>query len=276
VTAANTFVGKGLWTNVTPGTEFITVQGIFFVPDSLTTPGAVFSKATVWVDSVFTNSVFRDNNIASGCASVGACVAANGAGGSIALEVDGSNAVVFDNNNIGGLCLGTPLLVNGANQSLEFKGGAIQFPGFAQFVEDINANGGLNTHDINHFGVHYEQCATSSMGGNAQTAEEPCTISSMATHLGIDPATVVRTVDSLEKRGLVERRRSREDRRQVFVEFTAAGRAARQQAHRQFVERIHAIFLEMSADGQTSLMRGLQEFVQVGLQPQASHIFSRY
>ncbi len=103
--------------------------------------------------------------------------------------------------------------------------------------------------------------------GNAQTTGESCTISNIAAHLGIDPATVVRTVDSLENRGLVERRRSREDRRQVFVEFTAAGRAARQQAHQQFVERIHTIFLEMSADGQTSLMRGLEEFVQVGLQP---------
>src|SRR5882757_7659292 len=38
---------------------------------------------------------------------------------------------------------------------------------------------------------------------------EPYTISSIATKLGIDPATVVRTVDSLEKRGLVERRRDR-------------------------------------------------------------------
>jgi len=42
---------------------------------------------------------------------------------------------------------------------------------------------------------------------------EPCTISSIARRLGIDPATVVRTVDSLEKRGLVERRRDKQDRR---------------------------------------------------------------
>src|SRR5205085_5451641 len=55
---------------------------------------------------------------------------------------------------------------------------------------------------------------------------DPCTISSIAGDLDIDPATVVRTVDSLEKRGLVKRRRSREDRRQVFVEFTDAGCAA--------------------------------------------------
>jgi len=105
----------------------------------------------------------------------------------------------------------------------------------------------------------------------AQITGEPCTISSIAGFLGIDPATVVRTVDSLEKRGLVERRRSREDRRQVFVEFTSAGRAARQEAHQQFIDRIHAIFFAMSAEGRASLLSGLEEFVQVGLRAKEIH-----
>jgi DNA-binding MarR family transcriptional regulator len=99
----------------------------------------------------------------------------------------------------------------------------------------------------------------------AQTTGEACTISSIAGHLGLDPATVVRTVDSLEKRGLVERKRSRQDRRQVFVEFTDAGCSARLEAHRQLIDRIHAIFLAMSAEGRASLLSGLEEFVQVGL-----------
>ncbi len=105
----------------------------------------------------------------------------------------------------------------------------------------------------------------------AQNTGEPCTISSIAGHLGIDPATVVRTVDSLEKRGLVERRRSREDRRQVFVEFTDAGRAARQEAHQQFIDRIHTILFAMSPEGRDSLLSGLEEFVQVGLRVQEIH-----
>src|SRR6266516_2465863 len=101
--------------------------------------------------------------------------------------------------------------------------------------------------------------------GKAQSTGEPCTISSIAGDLDIDPATVVRTVDSLEKRGLVERRRSREDRRQVFVEFTEAGRCARQEAHQQFIDRIHVILLAMSEEGRASLLKGLKEFVEVGL-----------
>src|SRR5438874_13559150 len=103
------------------------------------------------------------------------------------------------------------------------------------------------------------------------TDGEPCTISGIASRLGIDPTTVVRTVDSLEKRGLVERRRDRQDRRQVFVEFTDAGRAARQEAHQQFIGRIHTILLAMSEEGRSSLLRGLEEFVQVGLSVQEIH-----
>ena len=97
------------------------------------------------------------------------------------------------------------------------------------------------------------------------TDGEPCTISGIASRLGIDPTTVVRTVDSLEKRGLVERRRDRQDRRQVFVEFTNAGRAALLETHQQFIARVRAIFLAMNADGRASLLNGLEEFVQVGL-----------
>lgn len=101
---------------------------------------------------------------------------------------------------------------------------------------------------------------------------EPATISSIAGKLGIDPATVVRTVDSLEKRGLVERRRDRHDRRQVFVIFTDAGRAARAEAHQQFTTRIRAIFHAMSAEGRASLLKGLVEFTQVGQEVQEESI----
>jgi len=93
---------------------------------------------------------------------------------------------------------------------------------------------------------------------------EPYTISSMAGKLGIDPATVVRTVDSLEKRGLVKRRRDKQDRRQVFVELTDAGRAARREVQQRFKRHIQAIFVAMSAEGRASFLNGLEEFVQVG------------
>ena len=93
---------------------------------------------------------------------------------------------------------------------------------------------------------------------------EPYTISTMAAKLGLDPATVVRTVDSLEKRGLVERQRDKQDRRQVFIRFTESGHQHLVEAHQQFVSRIRVVFQAMSAEGRASLLNGLDEFVQVG------------
>lgn len=99
-------------------------------------------------------------------------------------------------------------------------------------------------------------------------SDEPYTIGTLAARLGLDPATVVRTVDSLEKRGLVTRRRDSQDRRLVFVEFTEEGRQMRQEMGQRFKEHVGIIFKAMSQEGRTSLVAGLEEFVRVGLEIQ--------
>jgi DNA-binding MarR family transcriptional regulator len=142
---------------------------------------------------------------------------------------------------------------------------------FTAIFTDLRKVMGAGFKHAHQHGLSTTQFIVLGLIGKAQSSGEPCTISSIAADLGIDPATVVRTVDSLEKRGLVERRRSREDRRQVFVEFTEAGRAARQESQQQFINRIHTILLAMSEEGRSALLRGLEEFVQVGLGAQASH-----
>ncbi len=142
---------------------------------------------------------------------------------------------------------------------------------FTAIFTDLRKVMGAGFKHAHQHGLSTTQFIILGLIGKAQSTGEPCTISSIAGDLGIDPATVVRTVDSLEKRGLVERRRGREDRRQVFVEFTDAGRAARQESNQQFIERIHTILLAMSEEGRSSLLAGLEEFVQVGLRAQEIH-----
>ena len=46
----------------------------------------------------------------------------------------------------------------------------------------------------------------------------------LAAHAGITPSTATRILDALERRGVVERTRSDEDRRAVAVSLTEAGR----------------------------------------------------
>jgi DNA-binding MarR family transcriptional regulator len=57
-------------------------------------------------------------------------------------------------------------------------------------------------------------------------AEGPDTQSSLAERLGIDRSVMVSVVDDLEKQGLVERRRSHDDRRTVPIHLTGPGEKA--------------------------------------------------
>jgi len=94
--------------------------------------------------------------------------------------------------------------------------------------------------------------------------DDACTISWLANRINLDPATIVRTVDSLEKRGIVARRRDQKDHRQVFVEFTETGRTTQQQSHQRFKNSILKIFATMSLDGRVALVKGLEEFGSIG------------
>lgn len=62
------------------------------------------------------------------------------------------------------------------------------------------------------------------LGGSAEPRE-------LARAQGVSRPAIVGTVDTLERAGLVRRRRSTEDRRLVFVDLTAKGR--------QVIERVH-------------------------------------
>lgn len=95
---------------------------------------------------------------------------------------------------------------------------------------------------------------------------EPATVRWLSARLSLDPATVVRTVDSLEQRGLVVRRRDTHDRRRVFVEFTDEGRAMEIASRQRFRHSVAATFRTMSASGRVALISGLEEFVTIGKQ----------
>ncbi|GCE07733.1 MarR family winged helix-turn-helix transcriptional regulator [Dictyobacter aurantiacus] len=94
--------------------------------------------------------------------------------------------------------------------------------------------------------------------------EDYCTIGWLARQMDLDPATVVRSLDHLEKRQYVLRRRSTQDRRQVIVSLTAEGQATQQAIHQRFMKSLLCQFRRMSSSGQEALLRGLQEFLSLG------------
>ncbi len=81
----------------------------------------------------------------------------------------------------------------------------------------------------------------------------------IASRLGITLATLTTAVKRLNARGLVDRQRSEEDRRQVLISLTAAGRKV-YRAHRLFHERMLVEALsDLDEDEERVLAAALQK-----------------
>jgi DNA-binding MarR family transcriptional regulator len=88
-----------------------------------------------------------------------------------------------------------------------------------------------------------------------------CTMRELAEFVAVDRTTLTRTVDQLADAGLVERTTPREDRRQVVLTMTGAGRAVCRRAL-QAIYRVNRDLLEgMGEDEQRLLARGLDRLV---------------
>jgi DNA-binding MarR family transcriptional regulator len=90
---------------------------------------------------------------------------------------------------------------------------------------------------------------------------QPCTMRELSEFVAVDRTTLTRTVDQLADAGLVERTTPREDRRQVVLTLTAAGKAACRRAL-QAIYRVNRDLLEGMADEeQRGLCRALDRLV---------------
>lgn len=107
--------------------------------------------------------------------------------------------------------------------------------------------------------------ATQFMLLNLVEGDGPWTLRALATALNLEPTTLTQTVDSLEQRGLVERRRATEDRRRTYVSLTDAGRAAQHASREQFHTRLAAIFAAMRPEERVALVLGLEAFANAAL-----------
>ena len=89
----------------------------------------------------------------------------------------------------------------------------------------------------------------------------PCTMRELAEFVAVDRTTLTRTVDQLAGAGFVERATPREDRRQVVLTLTSAGKAACRRSL-QAIYRVNRELLEGMGDAQQrALARGLDRLL---------------
>ncbi|WP_055588285.1 MarR family winged helix-turn-helix transcriptional regulator [Streptacidiphilus griseoplanus] len=87
---------------------------------------------------------------------------------------------------------------------------------------------------------------------------EPLSQVEAARQLGVDRTTMVALIDGLEERGLVERRRSPQDRRRNIVEPTEAGRSCLRQAEQARLEVERRFLAPLGEEEAERFVRALQ------------------
>jgi DNA-binding MarR family transcriptional regulator len=93
--------------------------------------------------------------------------------------------------------------------------------------------------------------------------EAPIKVSDLARRMYLHPATVVGILDRLEKRGMISRVRSREDRRVVEIELTEQGNDAAAQSP-EVAQGLLVRGLEILPEGKLlNLAEGLEELVAI-------------
>lgn len=97
---------------------------------------------------------------------------------------------------------------------------------------------------------------------------EGIAIGELARQMNLKPATVAKTVDSLEARDMITRARHPHDGRVVNVSITEKGMQLQNSAKGQFTDQISRLFRTMTAEERAGLVRGLEGLVRVaGQQP---------
>ncbi len=92
------------------------------------------------------------------------------------------------------------------------------------------------------------------------------TMGLLATRANLAPATIARTVDSLEKRKMVAREKSADDGRRVMVKITKQGQALQNAAAGKFRNSIARMFQAMPAADRQALITGLESLLRASAQ----------
>ena len=86
---------------------------------------------------------------------------------------------------------------------------------------------------------------------------EPTTLTDLAAHMGVTPATMSLAIDRLERKGYVVRLRDAKDRRRVHVRLTTAGVRIKEASSVLDPERVQRLVARLSDAERTRAIEGL-------------------
>ncbi len=99
---------------------------------------------------------------------------------------------------------------------------------------------------------------------------EGVAIGELARRMNLKPATVAKTVDSLEARKMIARVRNAPDKRLVFVKITKTGLALQNSANGHFKKQFGTLFRAMLPEEGEGLILGLESLMRVATSDEAA------
>ena len=96
------------------------------------------------------------------------------------------------------------------------------------------------------------------------------TMGELAKRMNLKPATIAKTVDSLEERRLIKRTKSDADGRLVLVKITKQGNKFQNAAAGQFRKHIQEVFQKIATSDRRALITGLESLVRASRLPDGS------
>jgi len=91
------------------------------------------------------------------------------------------------------------------------------------------------------------------------------TLTELARRMNLGAATLTKTVDSLESRGLLTRIKSDKDRRQVILSLTDEGETLQNAVSAEFHDQMANLFRKMDADRRNGLVAGLEALLEASV-----------
>ncbi len=91
-------------------------------------------------------------------------------------------------------------------------------------------------------------------------SQSPCNLSAVANDLGVHASNATRICDRLVSAGLVRRRRDADDRRNVVLTLTSAGRRVYNKAMRARQVQVERAMARMSSTQRKALIKGMAAF----------------
>jgi DNA-binding MarR family transcriptional regulator len=145
----------------------------------------------------------------------------------------------------------------------------VQIQGYLQIMSQSMNQVRAHEHLLQAAGVRIDKAGIALLFKLQRHGDSPLRVTDLADLLGVDPPTVTRKVQQLERLGFVIREADAEDGRATRIQLTQEGRDTLESvlvAHREFLARVFATWADKDLKTFASLLERFSETIRIEME----------